>query len=224
MRAFDVTTAWLGAIVRFGVGMRVCAVGARPAKLLELYEFEGCPFCRKAREALSLFDLDAKVLPCPKGGKRFRPEVVRRGGKASFPFLVDPNAGIELYESDAIVRHLATAYGDGRVPASLALSEALASAVRGTAGSRARPSRAPAQPLELWSYEASPYSRLAREALCALELPYVLHNVAGGSAKREALSARAGKVQVPYLADPNTGTAMFESADIVRYLEKTYAA
>jgi hypothetical protein len=28
----------------------------------------------------------------------------------------------------------------------------------------------------------------------------------------------------PYLADPNTGTEMFESADIVRYLVDTYGA
>jgi glutathione S-transferase len=28
---------------------------------------------------------------------------------------------------------------------------------------------------------------------------------------------------VPYLVDPNTGTSMFESADIVRYLDATYA-
>jgi glutathione S-transferase len=30
-------------------------------------------------------------------------------------------------------------------------------------------------------------------------------------------------MQVPYLADPNTGRELFESADIVRYLEDTYA-
>ena len=30
-------------------------------------------------------------------------------------------------------------------------------------------------------------------------------------------------VQVPYLEDPNTGAAMFESAHIVEYLERTYA-
>jgi glutathione S-transferase len=28
---------------------------------------------------------------------------------------------------------------------------------------------------------------------------------------------------VPYLVDPNTGVEMFESADIVRYLDRTYA-
>jgi glutathione S-transferase len=29
-------------------------------------------------------------------------------------------------------------------------------------------------------------------------------------------------MQVPYLFDPNTGREMFESADIVAYLEETY--
>jgi glutathione S-transferase len=29
---------------------------------------------------------------------------------------------------------------------------------------------------------------------------------------------------VPWLVDPNTGTEMFESAAIVRYLNETYAA
>ena len=62
-----------------------------------------------------------------------------------------------------------------------------------------------------------------RETLCELELPYVLHNVARGSPKREGFVARSGKMMVPYLVDANTGTEMFESADIVAYLEQTYA-
>jgi len=31
-------------------------------------------------------------------------------------------------------------------------------------------------------------------------------------------------MMVPYLVDPNTGTAMFESADITAYLLATYGA
>ena len=30
-------------------------------------------------------------------------------------------------------------------------------------------------------------------------------------------------MMVPYLFDPNTGKEMFESAEIVRYLDQTYA-
>ena len=88
----------------------------------------------------------------------------------------------------------------------------------------ARPSKAPEKPLELYSFEASPYCKIVREALCAFELPYHLRNVARGSPGRAALETRAGRVQVPYLVDPNTGSALFESADIVRHLESTYAA
>jgi glutathione S-transferase len=47
--------------------------------------------------------------------------------------------------------------------------------------------------------------------------------VAKGSAQREAFVARSGRMMVPFLFDPNTDVEMFESADIVEYLEKTYA-
>jgi glutathione S-transferase len=52
----------------------------------------------------------------------------------------------------------------------------------------------------------------------------VLHNVGKGSPSRAAFIERAGKMQVPYLADPNTGIEMFESADINTYLDDTYGA
>lgn len=40
----------------------------RPVKALKLYEFQGCPFCAKVREAVTVLDLDVTFLPCPKGG------------------------------------------------------------------------------------------------------------------------------------------------------------
>lgn len=229
MRAWDVFSATTTSVLRGGLGARVGAVGPRPERTLELYEFEGCPFCRKVREALSILDLEAHVRPCPKDGHRFRDEVVRRGGKAQFPYLVDPNTGSELYESADIVAHLYRHYGEGEPPAAIAGSGLATAAVlvsgigRGAAGTFARPSKAPAEPLELYSFEASPFSRLVRERLCELELPYRLRNVARGSARRDAFVARSGKMQVPWLVDPNAGVELFESADILAYLESTYA-
>ena len=229
IRALDVATSVASTLARFATGVQVGNPGARPAQPLRLYEFEACPFCRKVREALSILDLDAEIYPCPKRGPRFRPEVERRGGKAQFPYLVDPNTGIEMYESDAIVAYLFERYGDGRVPLALSLgpltnlSAQLASLWRPTAGAFYSPARTPAKPLELWSFEASPFCRIAREKLCELELPYVLHNVARGSARRAAFTERSGKMMVPYLADPNTGKELFESAAIVEYLDETYA-
>jgi glutathione S-transferase len=228
-RILDVATSVAGTLARAGFGHKVGDLGPRPEKPLQLYEFEGCPFCRKVREALSVLDLDAEVYPCPKGGPRFREEVKRRGGKALFPYLVDPNSGIEMYESDDINHYLFERYGVGPLPTPLALgpltdaSSFLASAARLGGGSRYRKSRAPEKPLELWSFEASPFCRIAREALCELEIPYVLHNVAKGSPRRERFTTRSGKMMVPYLVDPNNGTEMFESADIVGYLNRTYA-
>jgi glutathione S-transferase len=229
-RVLDVATSVAATLSRLGSGVSIGKLGKRPAQPLRLYEFEGCPYCRKVREALSILDLEADILPCPKGGPRFRPEAVKLGGKAQFPYLVDPNTGKAMYESDDIVRYLFSEYGDGQVPALLAggpltdASAGLASALRPGFGARYRPARAPEKPLELWSFEASPFCRIAREALCSLEIPYRLHNVAKGSPGRDAFIARSGRMMVPYLADPNRGVEMFESADIVSYLERTYAA
>jgi glutathione S-transferase len=228
-RALDVGTSFVASLARLGGGMQIAALGKRPKQRLELYEFEACPYCRKVREALSALDLEAMIYPCPKEGPRFRPEVIRRGGKAQFPYLIDPNTKKQLYESNDIVTYLFTEYGDGRVPLQLRLgpltdlSSMAASAWRPAFGARYRPARHPAKPLELYSFEASPFCRIAREQLCALEIPYVLHNVAKSSPSRAAFIERSGKMMVPFLIDPNTDTEMFESADIVAYLDRTYA-
>ena len=228
IRPLDVTTSVFTTIGRLASGARVGTLGKRPARLLELYEFEACPYCRKVREALSILDLDALILPCPKGGPHFRPALERRGGKAQFPYLVDRDAGVEMYESDAIVRHLFARYGDGRVPLRLragALTNASAMAVglaRPGAGSFYRRARAPELRLELYGYEASPACRLVRERLSVLELPYLLHNRARGS--RRALPAGVAQGGLPHLVDPNRGCALTGAAAILRHLDATYAA
>jgi glutathione S-transferase len=40
--------------------------------------------------------------------------------------------------------------------------------------------------------------------------------------KREEFFKKHGNVQVPFLIDPNTGVELFESIDIINYLDKTY--
>jgi glutathione S-transferase len=228
-RTLDVGSSLFVSVARLGAGMYARGAGKQPEKPLELYEFEACPFCRKAREALTTLDLDAMIYPCPRGG-RLREVVERRGGKAQFPWLCDPNTGKEMYESEVIIRYLADTYGDGKVPTSVmfgplnTVGAFIAAASRPNRGRVARPGKAPEKPLELWSFEASPYCRIAREVLCELQIPYLLHNVGKGGRGRTAFQARSGKMMVPYLVDPNTGVSMFESADIVAYLEKTYGA
>ena len=228
-RTLDIASSFCATLARLPAGMAVGELGPRPEQPLELYEFEACPYCRKVREALTMLDLEAMIYPCPKNGPRFRKQVVAKGGKAQFPYLVDPNTGEAMYESDDIIAYLYESYGDGRAPFYLSLGPlttlgaSFASAFRLGLGQGYRPARAPKKPLELYSFEISPYCRIAREALCTLEIPYLLHNVGKNSPSRPAFEKRSGKVMVPYLVDPNTDTQMFESADIVAYLERTYA-
>eukprot|EP00249_Psilotum_nudum_P007459 c20573_g1_i1 orf=324-1349(-) len=205
------------------------SLGPRPEKLIEIYEFEGCPFCRKVREIVSILDLDVLFYPCPKDGPTFRPKAIQLGGKQQFPYMVDPNTGVAMYESDEIIKYLEENYGDGKVPVMLSLglfttlTEGLAMIVRMGKGTKYTPSKLPEKPLELWAYEASPFCKMVREALVELELPHIYHSTARGSKNRDELFKYAGHFQVPYLEDPNTGVKMFESAEIVEYLQATYA-
>ncbi|CAN6717001.1 unnamed protein product [Malus baccata var. baccata] len=204
-------------------------VGPRPAKPIEIYEFEGCPFCRKVREIVAVLDLDVLFYPCPQGGPNFRRKVAEMGGKQQFPYMVDPNTGVSMYESDDIIKYLVGKYGDGTVPLALSLgllttlTAGFAMIGRAGKGSRYSPSKLPPKPLLVWAYEGSPFCKLVREVLVELELPHIYRSCARGSPKRQILFEKTGRFQAPYLEDPNTGVEMFESAEIVEYLKATYA-
>ena len=103
----------------------------------------------------------------------------------------------------------------------------------------------PKAPLHLYGFEASPFCRLVREKLSELEVGYINHNVAreriqdigafgfhlgfgeyqpikGGKRDRLMNADLQGKLLFPYLIDPNTDTQMYESQDIIDYLEYNY--
>lgn len=243
-RGWDLATATLGSVARHGLGVYARGHRRAPEELLELYDMEGCSYCRKVREALTTLDLDVRIHPCPKGGERFRPRLLELGGKAQFPFLVDPNTGRQMYESNDIVDYLFATYGHGRPPLGMrsTLSSHLVTGLRLRHGLRVRPSRAPDEPLLLYTFESSPFCRLVREWLSEHEIPYVARNVGKGEAvdalpglrkifapgteagteRRRRFVERSGKMQVPYLVDPNTERELFESEAIVAYLEAEY--
>ncbi|XP_057777928.1 uncharacterized protein LOC130996649 isoform X4 [Salvia miltiorrhiza] len=156
-------------------------LGPRPEKPIEIYEFESCPFCRKVREIVAVLDLDVLYYPCPRNGPNFRPKVSQMGGKQQFPYMVDPNTGVSMYESDEIIKYLVGKYGDGNVPLLLSLgllttlTEGFAMIGRLGKGSSYTPSKLPPKPLEIWAYEASPFCKVVREVLVELELPHILH-------------------------------------------------
>ncbi|MES2299755.1 MAG: glutathione S-transferase N-terminal domain-containing protein [Pseudomonadota bacterium] len=224
----------------------------QPAKLLVLFDREDGAQCRLVREALTELNLEAMIYPCPQGGKRFAAQRSKAlPSSTQAPVLHDPNSGASLAGARDIVPYLYERYLGESAPAGLqasllnTLGAQLASVVRAPLGIAARPSLRPKKPLVLYSFESSPYSRPVRELMCALELPYHLINLgklqwsdmgpakprifAPGTYKPVAGSKRAafqkehGKVQVPYLIDPNTGEQMFESEDILAYLELMYA-
>ena len=172
-----------------------------------------------------MLDLPVLIRPCPKQGERYRPWVVETGGRAQFPFLVDPNDSERsrgFYESGEILEHLFDRYGSETVPRSLRLpmipllTTQLGALLRLRRGVTRRASQAPAQPLELRGFEADPGSRLVRERLCELELPYLLRNCARGSSEQP-------RSPLPRLLDPNSGRELTDPQAICRYLEESYA-
>ncbi|MFB6263524.1 MAG: glutathione S-transferase N-terminal domain-containing protein [Bradymonadaceae bacterium] len=203
----------------------------RPDQPVEIFEFEACPYCRKVREVLSELDLRYVARTCPKGDRVTRSEVEQLGGKQQFPFLRDPNTGDQLYESDDIADYLIETYAPAGAEMAAGggvvrdVTAGLASAVRPKGGS-VRPGcdrrDQPDERLILYNFEISPFCRKVREALCELNLDYEVRNVAKKSARRPELVERGGQMMVPYLVDPNTDTEMYESDDIVAYLERTY--
>lgn len=250
-----VIQALASSLLEGGRGMQGTAFPQQPEKPLQLYEFEGSPFCRRVREVLTLLNLDYEVYPCPKGGQKYRKIVQEKGGKQQFPFLVDENSGVALYESQDIIHYLFQHYGKtGKTPQKfahypqlpvVALAGTLVNGARGIWINKKIIDRAaPAELLELWGFEASPFTRVVRATLAELELPFIYHNVAkerwqdmgpavlrfkpgkyqalAGGKREKVMDVMGRDIQVPYLVDPNTGVKMFESAAIVKYLNKYY--
>jgi glutathione S-transferase len=242
--------ATLASTISMWRGTHTSRLGKRPMQRIHLYNIEGCPYCKLVREALTELDLDVVIYPCPKGGIRFRNSALQIGGKEQFPYLVDPNTSISLYEYYDIISYLFRYYGKGHLPnrwrkKHLNIITSMAStAVRLGSGMYHKSSKRPVMMLELYSFESSPFSRTVRDLLCELEIPYLLHNVGKNQfldyvtpnirdkflrfyhvkgKNRKDLVQRSGRMMVPYLIDPNTSIEMFESKDIQQYLLNQYS-
>jgi glutaredoxin len=75
-----------------------------------LFVKTGCPYCKKvldfaAANGIAFAQLKEKHEP------GVLDELLQRGGKSQFPYLVDEEAGVEMYESGDIVAYLAKKYG-----------------------------------------------------------------------------------------------------------------
>ena len=121
--AIDRVTNRLASAVRLRNGSAFALrSGPEPPKpILELYEYEASPFCRRVRETLCVLELPALIKPCPREtlrregafspAARYKPEIVPRGGRLLFPFLVDHTSSVQLNESGAICDYLWKTYG-----------------------------------------------------------------------------------------------------------------
>jgi glutathione S-transferase len=82
--------------------------------------------------------------------------------------------------------------------------------------------------LELYQAEGCPYSATVRETLTELGLSYVAHNprthdgAPRNDQTHDELLAIGGEDQIPFLVDHQRGETLYESDEIVEYLENHY--
>ncbi|MFB6241716.1 MAG: glutathione S-transferase N-terminal domain-containing protein [Candidatus Nanosalina sp.] len=76
----------------------------QPEELLEVYQFEGCPFCSKVREKLTELQIDFIARQVQPDGDREKPKELT--GETKVPVLVDQNTDTVMNESDDIVEYL----------------------------------------------------------------------------------------------------------------------
>ncbi len=248
IRVVNLTSSTLASTLRSWRGTSASRKAKQPKETLVLFEREACSECRFVREALTELNLNVMIAPCPVGGKNIR-KLKRDSGSDELPVLVDPNTDQKISGRQDIISYLFNEYLSAPPPKQLNdtfinnASSIFASIIRLNAGMNAVKARAAELPLTLYSFESSPFSRPVRERLCELELPYLLVNLGKQqradmgpanfrlslkpyqplpNTKRDEFFKEHGNVQVPFLVDPNTGTELFESKDILTYLDRTY--
>lgn len=78
--------------------------------------------------------------------------------------------------------------------------------------------------MQIYQLYACPFCIKTRRALRRLNLPIMTRNVQMGSPYRAELEQGGGRIQVPCLRMQQNGADvwMYESSDIIRYLEKEF--
>lgn len=84
--------------------------------------------------------------------------------------------------------------------------------------------------LKLYQSEGCPYCAKVREEMSELGISYVIHNPhlpgdQGGEVTNQVTHDEltgGGEDQIPYLVDTDRGVTMYESDEIVDYLEEHY--
>lgn len=74
--------------------------------MLELFELEYCPYCKKVIKFLDEQNIEYKKFDI--SDKESEEALIRIGGKRQVPFLVDSDRNIQMYESNDIIEYLKT--------------------------------------------------------------------------------------------------------------------
>jgi glutathione S-transferase len=108
-------SAGLALLPRGGAGGRAAErKGERPAKPLVLWAYEASPFVRIVRERLGELELPHLQVTCARGSADKRQRLYdARNGAFQVPYLEDPDKGVYLFESAAILKYLDETYGAG---------------------------------------------------------------------------------------------------------------
>ena len=169
----DLTTSTIASSIRSWRGTSASKTAISPEKTIVLFDREGCPECRFVREAITELNLDALIAPCPRGGRDIK-RLKAESGSDELPRLFDPNTDTNITGRTAIVKYLFKEYRGKDVPKQLEdnwlnnLTSTAASLIRLNAGVKAIPSRQAKEPLTLYTFESSPFSRPVKEKLCEL--------------------------------------------------------
>lgn len=77
--------------------------------MIEVYQKEGCPFCKKVRTHLSEQGI-SWVAHSSEPGSKSAELLEKISGSHQVPFLVDAERGVMMPESDAIIEYLDANY------------------------------------------------------------------------------------------------------------------
>lgn len=222
-------------------------------RITKLYDVENNPKCRLVRECISELDLVVEnLIPCGKDSNMWKEDLANMNQEEALPRMIvvedtgEEDAGEKttmIQGVEDIVAYLENQFdtyspisqedeNNPNIPPELLSNVAsFLRFNRGTIVSASAKTRNEGslqtqgkKPLILYSYEGNQFCRLVREVLTELDLTYELRSAGKESPRRTELAdVSGGSTQCPYMIDPNTGTKMNESKDIVEYLYKEYA-
>ncbi len=80
--------------------------------MLELYQYEECPYCQIVRSKLTELGLDYICRNAPPGRPDKDKVLIAISGDTKVPFLVDPDAGVYLADTRQIMEYLEQKYSE----------------------------------------------------------------------------------------------------------------